>query len=73
MKLNWRRVCLNLSDLIHKASESVNAYGRQKEIQLKCTFTEATIAADEDRLLQVLINLLGNAIKFSPEGSQVQT
>jgi len=61
-----------LSDLIHRASESVSAYARQKDIQIHCSYTETTIAADEDRLLQVLINLLGNAIKFSPIGSKVQ-
>lgn len=61
-----------LSSLMARASESVNAYARQKEIHLNCSFDEATIAADEDRLLQVLVNLLGNAIKFSPSGSRVK-
>lgn len=31
-----------------------------------------TVSADPDRLLQVLTNLLSNAAKFSPEGSEVE-
>ncbi len=33
---------------------------------------EFTVAADPDRLMQVLTNLLSNAAKFSPDGSEVE-
>jgi signal transduction histidine kinase len=61
-----------LSALIKKAADSIGAYARQQEVSLIWNFDEVVIAADEDRLLQVLINLLGNAIKFSPLGGQIK-
>lgn len=44
----------------------------QKEIELDLHFDEITISASKDLLKQVWINLLGNAVKFSPEGSLIK-
>lgn len=44
-----------------------------KHINLRCTLEdqELLVNADRDRILQVLSNLLGNAVKFGPVGSEV--
>ena len=45
-----------------------------KKIDVSCEFEEDTcpVRADSDRIEQVVINLLDNAIKFTPEGGKIQ-
>ncbi len=44
-----------------------------KKIDVSCEFEEdsCTVRADRDRIEQVVINLLDNAIKFTPEGGKI--
>ena len=46
----------------------------RKKIDVSCEFMEDTcpVRADSDRIEQVVINLLDNAIKFTPEGGSIQ-
>jgi GAF domain-containing protein len=48
------------------------ASGSGVELEVKAPQETAWIMADEDRLVQVFDNLIGNAIKFSPDGGVVQ-
>jgi signal transduction histidine kinase len=47
---------------------------KEKGVQLEARLPDQTpmVEVDVDRLIQVLMNLLSNALKFSPEGSRVK-
>jgi len=60
--------------LIREVTEELNplAAGRGISVQLEGTFPSGTIYADEDRLREVVGNLVGNAIKFSPKDQPIR-
>lgn len=61
---------VSLVDLVQKAvaTQRDQAGG----IELVTDVDDITVSVDEDRMLQVLINLISNALKFSPPGSRVR-
>lgn len=57
--------------LIKQAVRSVDHAAAAKNITLVCAEEELTINCDRDRIVQVLVNLLINAIQAAPENSQI--
>lgn len=53
--------------------QSVNAQKKGIFLQKTSYPTEITVEADRFRISQVLNNLIGNAIKFAPQGGRVET
>jgi len=60
-----------LAELVRQAIDGMQPVAEAAGVQLIHDTTVVELAADPDRLLQVLTNLLSNAIKFSPPNSTV--
>ena len=73
-KIRIEQRCLALGDLLQQAVVMMQAAAQQKQVGLEiaCDTRLPLVYADPDRILEVLLNLIDNAIKFTPsEGSVV--
>jgi len=72
-KLKLELRCVPLDDLVNQAGEMLQATAAAKGINLQwSTANEPLLVyADPHRVLQVLLNLLENAVKFTPEGGTI--
>ena len=62
----------DLNDLIHGVTQVLGVRAREKGLSLEAEISAATpryLIGDPKRLRQVLVNLVGNAIKFTHQGS----
>ena len=66
-----QRSC-NAAELLEKATDLMQVVANRAKVTLAVFAHDIQLYADGDRIIQVLTNLLGNAIKFSPEGSKVE-
>jgi signal transduction histidine kinase len=64
---------VSLSSLVHEVIETLRPVAAEKAIRLDPIVTERSIfvLADPDKINQVLMNLIGNAIKFTPASGKV--
>ncbi len=60
-----------LSRVIKGALMSVQSFADVHEIRIETPPTSVSVHADEDRLIQVMVNFLSNAIKYSDDGQTI--
>ena len=63
---------LNLKNELDPILEKFRPRLDEKNIRIEYQIRQTQILADQDQLEQVLVNLLDNAIKFSPEGGLIR-
>jgi thioredoxin-like negative regulator of GroEL/anti-sigma regulatory factor (Ser/Thr protein kinase) len=71
VRLKVERV--DLKALLQQAAEEVRPLARRKRIALRLTLPrgEAWVYGDRDWLYQAVLNVLSNAVKYTPEGGRV--
>lgn len=70
IELNLRK--LQLQGLFQRACTELRPILESKEQRMELHVEDATITVDPTRLMQVLVNLIDNASKYSPRGSRIQ-
>lgn len=72
-EIHFRFEDVLLPDVIASVLPLVEAKAQAKKIRIENLLPEKTqpVSADRDRLSQVFVNVLDNAIKFTPEGGRV--
>jgi signal transduction histidine kinase/CheY-like chemotaxis protein len=70
MDLSRERIVLD--ELVDQVVGDFRSASRMHDIVFHRPQTRALVEGDRARLEQVLVNLLGNAVKYSPQGGQIQ-
>ena len=72
-KIELQAARVSLGGLVHEVMETLKPIAAEKPIELDVTSLEPAILvwADRDKITQVLTNLIGNAIKFTPPHGRV--
>lgn len=72
--MDYEFTLCDLNEVIENCIQAVDLIARKREIKLIRTAGShiPMILADERRIQQVLENLIGNALKFSPQGGKIR-
>ena len=73
-KMTFDKRIYEIMPIIHQAVDENKPYAEKYNVnfQIEKNIEDAKVIVDKNRLIQVITNLLSNAAKFSPEGSEAR-
>jgi len=71
-RLTMDKQLCDVAALMKESTESVRLLADGEGVTISVSPSAASINADHQRIVQALVNLLGNAIKFSPRGGRIE-
>lgn len=71
-KLEMYMIEARVDDIFEQAIDTVGKFAEQQGIAIVAADTNLTVFADADRIVQVLVNLISNAVKFSPRDTTIR-
>lgn len=72
-KLSWHITRVSLNDIVQTSVASLQSLADNKSLQVKANIPDSLplLFGDRDRLIQVITNILSNAIKFTPQRGRI--
>ena len=64
---------VELRQLVRETVSSLAPLADERGVRLVVTPGRASVSCDADRIVQVLVNLLGNALRYAPPGTDITT
>lgn len=74
-KMTWQSRSFSAGQMINEICTALKTSAEHKNHILECRADEknlGTLKADKERIEQVLTNIIGNAIKYTPDGGRIQ-